>query len=187
VKRIIKNNINTKEYWDDLLDSGTWGKGRWKLYKKLIKYFPKKRKMTALDIGCAVGHGLIELANKLQNISFEGCDFSDKGIKQAKKLYGNKMNFFVHDVYKDDLIKKYDFILFIETLEHINNPKKIIRKYLKYCNEKIFVTVPYKQGLWKEHIYRFDEYSFKEFKEFKKYYIHKIKNNSKIILYIFEK
>lgn len=187
MKRVIKENINTKEYWDELLDSGTWGKGRWKLYKKIIKYFPKKRKITSLDIGCAVGHGLIELSKQLLNITFEGCDFSDKGIEQAKKIYGKEIEFFVHDVYKDELSKNYDYILFIETLEHVDDPKKIVKKYLKYCNEKMFVTVPYKQGLWKEHVYQFDENSFNDLKEFKKYYLHKNNNKTKIILYVFEK
>jgi len=191
MKRIIKNNINTKIYWDRLLKNGKWGEERGSIYNKLSKYFPKKRKITAVDIGCAVGHGLIELANKLKNVKFEGCDFSKEGIKQAKKLYGSKINFFVHDVYEDSLDKKYDYILFVETLEHIDNPKKIIKKYLKYCNKKMLVTVPYKEGgkrKWEEHLYYFDEKSFKDIKEFKKYFIFKKFNTEqKIILYLFEK
>ena len=71
----------------------------------------------------------------------------------------------------NNLNKIYDYILFIETLEHLNKPKKIIRKYLEFCNEKILVTVPYKEKKWKEHLYFFDENSFKDIREFKKHFI----------------
>lgn len=187
MKRVLKKNINTKERWDKLLGNGEWGKERGKIYLKVKKYLPKKRKITALEIGCANGHGLIELAKKVKNVNFEACDFSDKGIKQAKKLYGKKIKFFVHDIYKDKLKKNYDYILIIETLEHINNPKKAIKKYLKYYNEKLIVTVPYKERGWKEHVYSFDKNSFKDIKEFKKYEIQKIDKTKQIILYIFQK
>src|SRR3989344_2197729 len=188
MKRTIKNNINTVNYWDNLLKNEKWGEERGSIYKKLFKYFPRKRKITALDIGCAIGHGLNELVIKLNNIKFEGCDFSVEEIRKAKKIYGDKVNFFVHNVYKNNLNKNYDYILFIETLEHLNKPKKIIRKYLEFCNEKILVTVPYKEKKWKEHLYFFDENSFKDIREFKKHFIFgKFNTNQKIILYIFEK
>ena len=190
MKRVLKNNINTKERWNKLLGTGGWGKERGKIYLKVKKHLPRKRKITALEIGCANGHGLIELAKKTKNITYEACDFSDKGIKQAKKLYGKKIKFFVHDVYKDKLKKNYDYILIIETLEHINNPKKAVKKYLKYCNERLIVTVPYKEKGWIEHVYKFDTNSFEDIKEFKKYKIQKIvirKKMKLIILYIFEK
>lgn len=187
MKRVLRKNINVKKYWNKLLKTGEWGKERGKLYLKLKKYLPKNKKIKVLDIGCAIGHGTIQLAKKLPLASFEACDFSDKGIKQAKKLYGKYIKFFVHDVYKGILKKNYDYILFIETLEHVNNPKRIIKKYLKYC-KKILVTVPYKEKGWKEHIYIFNKDSFKDFKEFKKYSIFKKPGTDmKIILYMFEK
>jgi|SRR3989344_3203657 len=188
MKKIADKNINTVNYWNNLLEDGMWGIERGDIYKKLFRYFPKKRKITAIDIGCAMGHGLIELANKLGNVSFEGCDFSEKGIKKAKKLYGKKIRFFVHDIYKDALDKRYDYISFVETLEHIKNPKKIIKKYLGFCNERMLVTVPHKEGKWKEHLYSFDEDSFSDVKELKNYFIfRKLNTNQRIILFIFEK
>ncbi len=188
MKRVLKKNINVKSYWDRLLKTGEWGKERGKLHALLIKYLPKKEKITALDIGCAVGHGTIILAKNLPNVKFDACDFSTTGIKAAKRLYGAKVKFFVHNVYKDKLKKDYDYILLIETLEHINNPIKIVRKYLEHCNKKMIVTVPYHERGWKEHIYSFDEHSFQSIKEFKKYKIlRKPGTDTQIILYIFDK
>lgn len=186
MKRVLEENINTKEYWDSLLMNERWGKGRGRIYDKLIPFFSKKDEVTALDIGCAIGHGVMSLAKKLPNVNFEACDFSTTGIKKAKELYDGKVKFFVHDVLKDDLNKKYDYILFVETLEHIDNPKKVIRKYLNYC-KKMLVTVPYKEGLWKEHLYQFDEHSFDDIKELKEYHIlEKGKEGGKIILFVFK-
>jgi len=186
MKRILKKNINTKVRWNKLLSTGEWGKERGKFYSKIKNFLPKKKKIKALEIGCATGHGLIELAKTFSNIKFEGCDFSENGIKHAKKKYGKKINFFVHDVYKDKLNKNYDYILIIETLEHLNNPKKVIKKYLKHCN-KLIVTVPYKEKGWKEHVYSFNEKSFNDMEEFKRYKIIKTNKDKKILLFIFEK
>ena len=80
MKRILKENINTKVYWNKLLNKGEWGKERGAIYKKLYKYLPNSKNIIALDIGCATGHGIIALAKKLTNIKFEACDFSEKGI-----------------------------------------------------------------------------------------------------------
>lgn len=186
MKRVLRQNINTKEYWDNLLKLGKWGKERGKLHELLAKFFPKNKKITVLDIGCATGHGTYAIAKKLPFASFEACDFSSQGIKQAKKMYGNRIKFFVHDVYKNKLNKKYDYILFIETLEHVTNPKKVIRKYLKNC-KKMIVTVPYKEKGWKEHIYSFEKNSFNDLPSFKKYSIfRKPGTDMDIILYLFE-
>ena len=191
MKRILKKNINVKPYWDNLLKSGEWGKERGQLYLLLAKYLPRKQKATVLDIGCAIGHGTVKLAKKLPNAEFEACDFSARGIKNAKRLYGKEIKFFVHDLNKDKLAKKYDYILFVETLEHLTNPIKVVRRYMEYCSKKMLVTVPYKERGWKEHLYSFDKNSFKKIKEFKKCFVLRKPladtPNSKIILYLFEK
>jgi 2-polyprenyl-3-methyl-5-hydroxy-6-metoxy-1,4-benzoquinol methylase len=181
-------NFNTKKRWNKLLGNGLWGIERGALHKKISRYIPKT-KISILDIGCANGHGTFELVKNLPLAKFEACDFSERGIKAAKKNYRKKIRFFVHNVYKDKLKKKYDYILLIETLEHLKNPKKIIKKYLKYCKQGILVSVPFKEKkLWKEHINRFNEHSFDSFKEFKKYIIIKKPYTGTIlILYLFKK
>ncbi len=185
MKRVIEENINTKKYWDELLSNDLWGRGRGKIYNKLVPFI-SKGKVTVLDIGCAIGHGIMSLAGNLPNAVLEACDFSTIGIEKAKKIYGGKIRFFVHDVLKDQLDKDYDYILFVETLEHFENPDRIIKKYLSYCN-KMLVTVPYKEGLWKEHLYQFDEHSFNNIKELKEYHIlKKGEKDRRIILFIFE-
>ncbi len=184
--RLLKRNINTKSYWDELLKSGYWGNERGELHNHLAKFIPKNKKITILDMGCAIGHGTIILSKKHPLTKIGGCDFSSKGIKQAKNKYGKKIRFFLHDIRKDKLPKKYDYILLIETLEHLTAPKKAVRKYLKNCSNFI-ATVPYKEKGWKEHVHYFDENFFNNIKGFRTYKIfNKPKTNQKIIAYFFK-
>jgi len=187
MKRILKKNINTKNYWNSQLKSGKWGAERGILYSKLTKYLPKKGTYSCLDIGCAAGHGIATLTKLRRNINFDACDFSNNGIIAAKSNYNNtKIRFFTHDILKDSLNKKYDYILIVETLEHVNDPLRAVKKYIKYCNKKLIITVPYKEQGWKEHIYSFDEKSFASVPEFRKYQILNKPGGGNIIVYLFE-
>jgi len=181
----LRKSINTKKYWGSLLQSGKWGKGQEYLYTSIAKLFSKK-KITILDIGCANAFGTMALKNKLKNATIDACDFSKEAISNAKKKFGMNIDFFVHDVAKDKLKNKYDYILMIETLEHLDNPDKIVKKYLKCCKNMI-VIVPYNETESDEHVYSFDEDSFSNFKEFLKYAIFTIPGTDlEMIIYIFE-
>lgn len=186
MKRILEENINTEEYWNELLEGGEWGKEREGLYSKIADYLPKEE-VTVLDVGCAVGHGTIALKEELPKAKVEGCDFSDKGIKKAKEMYGDRLNFFVHDIRTDELPNKYDFILLIEVLEHLDQPKKAVEKYLRYARKNLLVTVPYKHEGWKEHMYKFNTTSFDDFEELEDYkIIKKPSTGERLILFIFK-
>lgn len=187
MRRVLEENINTKEYWDGLLKTGEWGKERKGLYSLIADFLPEK-KITILDIGCAVGHGTIALKKKLSKAKIEGCDFSDKGIKKAKEMYGDEIDFFVHDIRTDELSKNYDYILLVEVLEHLNRPKEAVEKYLEYCREGLLATVPCKHEGWKEHVYDFNKDSFNEFDELEDIKeIEKPSTGERLFLFIFEK
>jgi len=100
----------------------------------------KKKKI--LDIGCGTGNFAFKVAKLGGDIL--AVDYSDAAIKIAKKKY-------IHPnlKYKQlDVSKKFpgnfDVIVLVGTLEHMDNPLKILKICKKHLNKngKIIITVP---------------------------------------------
>src|SRR3989344_5211972 len=68
-------------------------------------YIKKKNPKTLLDAGCGDGRLLFELKNT--KIELTGIDFSSQAINFAK-IYNPKAVFFVQDLARVTLMKKYD-------------------------------------------------------------------------------
>ena len=156
------NNINTKEYWNKRFGRKTeW---RTKPYEQIIKFLPKNKNFSLLDIGCALGDGCMRLNQKFPEAKIEGCDFSKVAIRKAKNKH-KKINFFVLNILKDKIPKKYDCILLVSILEHMRMPKKIIRKCLRYA-DTVIINCPYGKDNFlneKEHLFACDEDTFCKF------------------------
>tara|TARA_Y100000590_G_scaffold86224_1_gene96599 strand:+ start:9773 stop:10555 length:783 start_codon:yes stop_codon:yes gene_type:complete len=97
---------------------------------------------TVLDVGCGTGNFANEVARKNAKYVL-GIDFANEAIKTAKKKYSRKnLEFKNLDVKKIE--EKFDVIVSIGTLEHMDNPLQILKK-LKKClnkNGKIILTTP---------------------------------------------
>ena len=109
--------------------------------KEVIKEMKWKGKRV-LDVGCGTGNFAREIAKKDAKYVL-GIDYADEAIKIAKKTNKRKnLKFKKLDVIKLD--EKFDIIVSIGTIEHMDNPIKIIKK-LKSClnkNGKIILTTP---------------------------------------------
>ena len=95
-----------------------------------------------MDVGC--GTGLFAYgASKLGSKQVLGIDFSKNAIEIAKKTHKNKnLQYQVLDV--KEIKSKYDVIVSLGTLEHVDNVLavlKILKKHLTQ-NGKIIVTSP---------------------------------------------
>ena len=95
-----------------------------------------------LDVGCAIGDGCELLKENFPKSMIAGIDYSNIGIEKAK-LKSNDIDYKVVDIEKDDIQKKYDYIIMIETLEHFDNPFLIIQKILKNIKKSIIIMTPY--------------------------------------------
>ncbi len=115
-----------------------------------IKSLKNKKKgylenLSILDIGCGGGLVCEPLARLGANVS--GVDFVEKNIKVAKdhsKKEFLKINYFLSDIDKLNIKKKYDVILLLEVLEHLDNWENIIAKintYLKPNGILIISTI----------------------------------------------
>lgn len=105
----------------------------------LKKYLGNKKKINLLDIGCSTGF-FIEAAKK-EGWRCEGLELNPSaarfGIKRGLKIYQTNLENFKTNI-------KYDIITLFDVLEHLSNPKQII-KYAKKILKKnglLYVYVP---------------------------------------------
>ena len=82
-----------------------------------------------LDIGC--GGGLVSEGLSKIGATITGIDFIKENINVAKmhaKKNNLKINYFVKDFEKEKITSKYDVIIILEVLEHLNNWEKFVKK-----------------------------------------------------------
>lgn len=102
-----------------------WHGKKINLAKKLIK---DKEFKNCLDVGCASGYMISEVAKFFPEAQYHGIDVYDKAIKYAKKAYPN-IRFQVASAdklpFKDNT---FDLVLFYETIEHVVDPLKSLQE-----------------------------------------------------------
>ena len=163
---MIKNTLKTSEFnhFETLADEWWDPDGKFKILHSLtpirIKYiknklFEKKQlikfskkslsNFNILDLGCGGGLVCEPLARLGANIT--GIDFVKQNIIAAKK-HAKKSNTNIEYLHQDinnlKLKKKYDAVLILEVLEHIEDWKKIIinvKKLLKPGGKMIISTI----------------------------------------------
>lgn len=102
-------------------------------------------KLNILDIGCGGGLTCEPLARL--NASVTGIDFVEQNIHIAKnhaKISKLKINYIHADIETIKLDKKYDIILALEVIEHVDNWKELISKFKKNLRPRgriIFSTI----------------------------------------------
>jgi 2-polyprenyl-3-methyl-5-hydroxy-6-metoxy-1,4-benzoquinol methylase len=106
-------------------------------------------KLRILDLGCGNG----SFSNTLKNIGYDvvGIEASTSGVEIAKQYYPECqfINASIYDLPYDEL-GVFDVIIAVEVIEHLFDPKELI-KAAKKCLKPggtIVVTTPY-HGYWK--------------------------------------
>lgn len=118
-------------------------------YKNILgvinKYLKKGDKI--LDLGCGVGTISIYLASKGFKVS--SVDISEKAIVSAKEsarkiLTKHSPNFMVLDISKKSPKGKFDLVLIMEVLEHLENDSKIVGSIHKKLSKNgiVIATAP---------------------------------------------
>ena len=102
---------------------------------KKIKKNPLN-KIKIIDLGC--GGGLTCEPLKRLGAEVTGVDFIKNNINNAKKHAKDnnlKIKYYVADINKINLKEKYDVILLLEIIEHLENWEEIIEKTYKFLNK----------------------------------------------------
>lgn len=86
-------------------------------------------KTKVLDVGCNAGY-IGRLLKESKQCLCDGIDIDKKLLRLAKPYY---RSLYEIDLYQDKFTvsEKYDFILFIDILEHLPTPEKILKKLIK--------------------------------------------------------
>lgn len=95
-----------------------------------------------LDVGCNTGY--LGKLLKQKKVITDGIDINEKALKVADKYYRKT---FKRDLYLGQLSipnRKYDYITFIDVLEHLPRPDLVLRDSLKFLNKqgRVIISLP---------------------------------------------
>ncbi len=140
----------------------------WKHHFNIFMYFQSHLKplfknhssLSILDIG--PGHGFFSYLTKKEFPDYEKIDIvdiSDTSLQMTKNIIGfdeHKIKYFKQDIFEYDNSNKYDFIVLGEVIEHLDNPKQILRKLSKLLkpNGILWLTTPTNSPAL-DHVYLF--------------------------------
>ena len=118
---------------------------------------------TLLEVGCSNGYGSQFFDN---SIDYLGLDYDAAIIEVAgEEGWGENCTFINANINTFEL-GKYDTIVAMEVIEHIDTGKEIAQKLKKHC-KRLLITVPYMEepGFWGEHhkLHRLTEADFPGF------------------------
>jgi 2-polyprenyl-3-methyl-5-hydroxy-6-metoxy-1,4-benzoquinol methylase len=127
----------------------TWSHQHWNMYNGFLTDIENKNNhYNILDAACGIGYNTKRLAINLPNSTIMGIDLDKNAISLANK-YNNHSNikYIYGDIFdSSNYNKKFDFIYFLEILEHIKAEShyEIIDKLLSLLNDGgvLFLSTP---------------------------------------------
>lgn len=137
-----------KEIWEKQFDAGHWNYlgdikqlARYSILVGFVDYFFSEN-CNILDLGC--GNGV--LLKRLKNIKFSsytGVDLASKAIEEAARIVDERSNFICESIEDFQPNKKYDIIIFNESLYYLDDPIKTLFKFNNYLssNGKIIISM----------------------------------------------
>lgn len=113
--------------------------------KTILDFFPNSPE-NILDVGCASGWFISEISKKNPQARCIGIDVYDKAIIYAKGKYPH-IKFQTADAhhlpFKDNM---YDVIVCTEVLEHVDNPKNVLKEIKRVLKPKGLVIIELDSG-----------------------------------------
>ena len=146
------SNINKELYskvWSSAYNWATMSPGmRWVTYllEKILKKADTNNIKSVIDVGCGEGSRTFFLKTIIPDASVLGADFSEAGIEQAKKTWCKGISGLEYTCVEaeDESLweNKYDLITCFEVLEHLDEWKPVVDKFVKSSNKYILLSFP---------------------------------------------
>lgn len=133
------------------------------LYEKLFFFEKKDRvllkiffdKFCSKSVIADVGGGKkpAKIIIKKQDIdvaSYDGYDIDINELNLAKKYYDDLFTINLTNQLNDRLIKKYDYVICLNTLEHVDNPAQAIKNISMLLKENgcVYLKIPCKHAIF---------------------------------------
>jgi 2-polyprenyl-3-methyl-5-hydroxy-6-metoxy-1,4-benzoquinol methylase len=103
---------------------------------------------SVLDVGCAQGHYSVRIARRYPNSRVKGTDLNKEKLDTAilvKKTFGLKnLNFEQTDVCTSNAKDKYDLVLLLQVIEHLENDRMALGRIRQVIDGKghLIITAP---------------------------------------------
>jgi ubiquinone/menaquinone biosynthesis C-methylase UbiE len=190
MRRLIKENINTIEYWKSIAGRDGYRsnirKSGLTRYESVFNKLDKN--LDILEVGCGLGdfYGYLKERN-FEMKSYKGFDLSPKLIEMAKSKFP-ETEWFSGDCHLLPFPDEYfDSLVSMQMLEHIDG----LWSFLMEChrvlreNGKIYLTVPNEFNIrHSSHCWYFDKYDIESLlmeSYFKDCHVFTINNNSNLL------
>jgi len=118
--------------------------------KKILKWIDFSKSSKILDLGCYFGLQSYYLASQNLKIQVTAIDIVPEFIEIAKKY--NKLpniNYKCQDLLTLKEKNKYDYVIFLETIEHVDSPKEYLKKMFELLRPGgyLLISTPNALGL----------------------------------------
>lgn len=101
------------------------------------------KEINVLEVGCGIGSSLLDIKNKYKNANIYGIELSEGAGKIVKHLCDAIVgNIEVLELPYEE--KFFDYIIFGDVLEHLNDPWEVLKKVKKYLKKDgyILASIP---------------------------------------------
>lgn len=128
-----------------------WIPQRINIATSFVKYVKNDEVLTCLDVGCGEGTLGKTLKAKFGDKCFlAGIDISEIPLKYAKEYY---QEIYQADIESTDLAallnrRQFDYIICLETLEHLFEPEKILRQFAKLVKKDGYLIISFPNITW---------------------------------------
>ncbi len=143
--------VSMADDWFELADPNHfWLKWRFQVLKDILKPFLTKN-MRILEIGC--GNGLVMWQfEKEMKIVIDGCDLNEYVLENMVNVSGKVYLYDIFDL-NADLVGKYDLVILLDVIEHIDEDGLFLKMAKKHLKESghIIVGVPAHQFLFSKY------------------------------------
>lgn len=134
-----KDNINTKEYWENIYEGGNNESDKDFLKADLFSTAIINGK-SVLDLGCGSGYFLEAVLERRPYCQLTGLDYSEKAVKRLPEpirgIVGD-----VTDTGLED--ESFDYVISFETMEHLDEPEKLVKEMARLTRYAAYLTTPY--------------------------------------------
>ncbi|MEN3037623.1 MAG: methyltransferase domain-containing protein [Candidatus Kryptonium sp.] len=139
----------------------------WYVKSEVQKFFvSKNEKCNVLDAGCGFGQYSYFIAKKFKNSEVLGVDINERRIKDCEKFARTEkienLKFEIADLTKLNFAEKFDLILAIDVMEHIEDDEEVFKNFYKAMKKNGLLIISTPSNLGGSEVHSDEDESFIE-------------------------